>query len=141
MSTRCLRLIPVFCLFVFSGQAQQSEPANRRITLDVMVTDKSGKPVPGLQQQDFTLLDNKLPQKILSFQEVAPGSTQEPPTEVILLIDTVNTGFSSVSYERSQIVKYLQQNGGKVAHPTSLIFFSDQDSQVQTRPTQDSAAL
>jgi hypothetical protein len=41
--------------------------SGRRITLDVVVTDKSGNPVPGLQQQDFTVLDDEQPQKILSF--------------------------------------------------------------------------
>lgn len=32
---------------------------DRRIPLNVVVTDKSGKPVAGLQQQDFTALDDK----------------------------------------------------------------------------------
>ena len=38
------------------------------ITLDVVVTDKSGKPVTDLEAKDFTLLDNRQSQKILSFQ-------------------------------------------------------------------------
>jgi VWFA-related protein len=112
---------------------------DRAIKLDVVVTDKSGQPVAGLTQQDFTVFDNKLTQKITSFRAV--NSTDEPPTEVILVVDAVNTGFSSVSYERSQIVKYLQQNGGKLAQPTSLIFFSDQNVQLQAQPTQDGNAL
>src|SRR5580658_8735703 len=38
------------------------------IKLDVVVTDKSGKPVLGLELKDFTVLEDKLPAKILSFQ-------------------------------------------------------------------------
>src|SRR5580704_13892139 len=108
MSTRCLRLIPVFCLFVFSEHPQQSEPANRRITLDVVVTDKSGKPVSGLQQQDFTLLDNKQPQKLLSFQAVDGAKTADPPVSVVLVVDEVNTNFTNVSVGRAQIEKFLK---------------------------------
>jgi hypothetical protein len=36
----------------------------------VQVTDKSGAPIRGLQKKDFTLLDDKQPQNILSFHAV-----------------------------------------------------------------------
>ena len=61
------------CLFRFAAllcapaaSAQQQKP----LTLDVVVTAKSGLPVSDLQRQDFTLLDNKVPQTITSFQAV-----------------------------------------------------------------------
>src|SRR5271163_1621849 len=69
---------------------QSSDSANPLITLDVVVTDKSGRPQAGLQQQDFTLLDNKKPQKVVSFRAVEePSSKAVPPVEVILFMDTV----------------------------------------------------
>ncbi len=34
------------------------DPTPGIIRLDVVVTDKSGTPVSGLKQEDFTLLDN-----------------------------------------------------------------------------------
>ena len=96
------------------------------MTLDVVVTDKSGKPVSGLEQKDFTLLDNKQPQKILSFQTVEGGTaTADPPVEVILLVDEVNTAFTSVATERNEIEKFLRRNGGALAQPVSMIFLSD----------------
>jgi VWFA-related protein len=96
------------------------------MTLDVVVTDKSGKPISGLQQQDFTLLDNKHPLKIVSFHAVEGGvATPDPPVEVILLVDDVNTGFSKVAFERDQIVRFLRQNGGELARPASTVIFSD----------------
>ena len=70
-----------------------------------MVADKSGKPVPGLQQQDFTLLDNKQPQKIVSFQA---GTMADPPVEAILVVDEANTCDSDVGLERLQIDKFLK---------------------------------
>jgi hypothetical protein len=42
-----------------------------RIRLNVVVNDKSGKPVSDLQQQDFQIFDNKSLQQILSFEAVA----------------------------------------------------------------------
>ncbi len=142
MSTRCLRLIPVFCLCVFSGQAQQSEPANRRITLDVVVTDKSGKPVPGLQQQDFTLLDNKQPQKLLSFTAVQGGAqTADPPVDVVLVVDEVNITFSRVSYARQEIEKFLKRDGGELPRPLSLAVLSDKGLAMSNLSTRDGNAL
>jgi hypothetical protein len=60
-----MSLIGLFSLSLFSGFAQApASSTDRHIVLDMVVTDKSGKPVAGLQQQDFTLLDNKQPRKI-----------------------------------------------------------------------------
>jgi VWFA-related protein len=96
------------------------------MTLDVVVTDKSGKPVSGLEQQDFTLLDNKQPQKILSFQAVEGGAAAAgPPIEVMLLVDEVNTELPTVAVERKEVEKLLQRNGGALAQPVSMVFFSD----------------
>jgi VWFA-related protein len=145
----------LFC-FSLSAMAQQATPpvsagntesptaaparADGQIVLDVVVTDRTGKPISGLQQQDFTLLDNKLEQKVLSFQAV-DQTTPGDPTEVILLVDEVNTSFTSVSYERSQIENFLKQNGGKLPQPVSLIFFSDQNTEIQNTASRDGNAL
>jgi VWFA-related protein len=122
MSTRYGGWISIACFSLVSGYAQQ----NRDMTLDVVVTDKAGKPVAGLEQRDFTLLDNKQPQKIVSFHAVAGGTaTADPPVEVILVVDEVNTTFTNVAIERDEILKFLRRNGGALAQPVSLVFFSD----------------
>jgi VWFA-related protein len=140
MSTRVSRWIYLFLFSLVSGFAQQNGPAGRAepaasvpavsaerlMTLDVVVSDKSGKPVQGLQQQDFTLLDNKQPQKILSFQAIEGGAaTADLPVEVKLLMDGVNTAFTNVAIERNEMIKFLGRNGGALAQPISLVFFSD----------------
>ncbi|WP_158750658.1 VWA domain-containing protein [Acidobacterium sp. S8] len=119
---------------------ENARDAERHISLDVVVTDAADKPVSGLQQQDFTILDNGQPQKMLNFEAVQ-GATANPPTEVILLIDLVNTSFQRVSYERQQIEAFLRQNNGKLAYPTSLIVFSDTDTEVQPAPSRDGNAI
>src|SRR5277367_762833 len=84
--------------------AEKALQDNRHISLDVTAADSTGRSVSGLQQQDFTILDNTQPQKMTSFA-AAQGATADPPVEVILLIDIVNTGFQRVAYERQEIDK------------------------------------
>ncbi len=112
------------------------------IYLDVVVTDKAGAPVSGLELKDFTLLDNNQPGKILSFQAFG-GSTQKaaPPAEVILLIDTVNEPFQEVSITRQQIANFLLQNGGHLAAPVSVFVLTNQGVDAQNRPTYDGNGL
>jgi VWFA-related protein len=115
---------------------------NHQITIDVVVENKSGKQQAGLQQEDFTLLDNKAPQKILSFSAVnEPTITADPPTQVILLIDTVNTSSDGVADTRLQIEKYLSQNQAKLTHPTSIAVFSDAGLKMSGAPSLDGNAL
>ena len=119
-----------------------SERAEGPINLDVVVTDKSGKPVSGLELKDFTLLDDKLPAKILSFQAF-DGTAQKPnpPVEVVLVIDAMNLPFGPVAVEREQIASFLQQNGGHLAHPTSVDVMTDTGITTSGRPTLDGNAL
>ena len=89
---------------------------NREITLDVQVTDKSGAPVRGLQQRDFTVLDDKRPQNIISFHAVDNGAdSTADPVELVLVVDAVNTSFNAITYARTELKKFLLQNGGKLA--------------------------
>jgi hypothetical protein len=100
--------------------------SGRRITLDVVVTDKSGKPEPGLQPQDFTVLDDKRPRKILFFSATdKTGEATGSPQQVILLVDAVNNSFDGVGYERLQLDKFLRQDGGRLPNPTSLVLLTD----------------
>jgi hypothetical protein len=70
------------------------------VMLDVLVTDRSGKPVPGLREQDFTVLDDQQPSPIVSFRalsEPADNSNPETRTEIVLILDEVNTSYLSAS--------------------------------------------
>jgi VWFA-related protein len=126
MNVRCCLVFVVVVLCASAASAQQPGPATQAsdntIHLDVVVTAKSGSRVSGLQQQDFTVLDNKVPRAIASFQEV---DGRQAPVEVIVLIDAVNAPYSVVSYERDQIDKFLRSEGGDLAYPTALAVLTD----------------
>jgi VWFA-related protein len=116
-----------------------------KLLLDVVVTDKSGKAIADLQQQDFTVLDNKQPSKVLRFQPHNPAplgpSQVDASTEIILVFDEVNAPLPRVIYARQGIQTFLRQKNGQLEHPVSLALFTDSGMQIQTQPTLDGNAL
>jgi hypothetical protein len=131
--SRVSRLLLCFSLPAFAKQSAVPPPnrerpssaassalhsANQHITLDVVVTGKSGKPVAGLQASDFTILDNKQPQRILSFQAVdgthpAKGTAAAAGVhpQILLLRDEVHLFFPGVALGREQIARFLRTTG------------------------------
>jgi VWFA-related protein len=125
-----------------SAEPPKTPPTpNRLIEINVQVTDKSGAPIRGLQKESFTVLDDKRPQDILSFHAVDANDAGGPTVEVVLVVDAVNTGFQTVSYERNELKKFLLQNGGKLSEPTSLVFFTDRGAEMQNGFSRDGTAL
>jgi VWFA-related protein len=117
--------------------------AQRRVTVEVQVNDKSGSPIRGLHKEDFKLLDDKQPVDIVSFQAIdrSTPAASDPPAEIILVVDAVNAGFQAVTYQRNEIRKFLLQNGGKLAVPVSMVFFTDKDAKIQQAPSTDGNTL
>ena len=66
------------------------DPTKGLIRVDVAVTDKSGTPVTGLSEKDFTLFDNNEQQKIVTFQAFNGGIQPASSLEVVLVIDELN---------------------------------------------------
>ena len=97
------------------------------VLLDVVVTDKQGKPVNGLKAADFTVEENGKTQKIAAF--IAPGENKFPEPAAlppgiysnrlqyrspgapitVLLLDALNTSYSNQAYARGQMLKFLDQ--------------------------------
>lgn len=78
---------------------QLGETIEVRVTnVDVVVTDREGKPVRGLTRDDFVVLEDKKPQAITNFAEYeetvpseAPAQIQKrPPRHIVLLLDDVS---------------------------------------------------
>jgi hypothetical protein len=83
----------------------------------VVVTDKSGNPVAGLKQQDFTLRDNGGPEKIVSFQSFDPVTAEpDPPVEVILVIDELDMAPLQLSIAEHEAENFLCRHQG-ATHP------------------------
>jgi VWFA-related protein len=118
---------------------------DRRISLDVQVTDKAGLPIRGLQKDDFTLLDDNQPQNIVSFFPADGGGdaavTADPPAEIVLVVDSVNAPLQAVDFERKEVKRFLLQNGGKLTQPVALVVFSDTGTRVQKGFSKDGNAL
>ncbi|GGG68121.1 VWA domain-containing protein [Edaphobacter dinghuensis] len=122
----------------FAQEGAPTAQTSNSIHLDVVVTPRSGTPVPDLKEQDFSVLDNKVAQPITSFQAVR-GS--QAPVEIILLVDGVNTPYMRLAYAREEIDKFLRTNGGHLAHPLSLAIFTDTGTQIQNGFSTDGNAL
>jgi VWFA-related protein len=97
------------------------------LLVDVVITDKQGKPVPGLHAEDFVVEENGKTQKISSLvtpAENAPhAATQLPPgiysnrpqyrstggPITVMLLDALNTAFSDQAYARGQMLRFVQE--------------------------------
>lgn len=125
--------------------AAMSAPAawGSRVSIDVLVTDKAGKPVPDLEPTDFVLLDDNQPRKVLNFRRTngTVGNKFDPPVEVIIVLDSVNMAYQAVTLFRLQLQKFLRQNGGHLTQPVSLFVYASDGLRVQPAPSKDGNAL
>jgi len=123
------------------AQPDHSTPGHP-IALDVVVADKSGSLVPGLEKKDFTLLIDGKPEKEFTVEAVDGAAHKDvQPAEAIIVLDAVNERHQDVEYTRQQVAKFLRQNGGHLAVPTSVFLLTDAGVQVQPRPTTDGNSL
>ncbi len=57
------------------------------VNLDVLVTTKDGQTIPGLKQENFTILEDGAPQKISTFNQ------SEAPITAVLLVEFASTNY------------------------------------------------
>jgi VWFA-related protein len=120
-----------------SSEAQEGSVATfhtqaQLVQLDISVTDSTGRPITGLQQSDFTVLEDGQPQAIRTFEPHIPNTVQAvksaaapklslPPNTFtnqvaappegplsILLLDLWNTPVSDQAYARKQTIEFLK---------------------------------
>ena len=115
--------------------------ASGRISINVVVSDKLGHPVAGLQAGDFTLFDNKQPQKLVGFRAIDHETLRTDPVHVVIVVDMINTGFDTVAREREELGRFLKEDGGELANPTSIAIFADSGLKVAKGSSQDGHAL
>src|ERR1700740_3249734 len=82
-----------------------------RITLNVQVADGAGKLVPDLTAADFTVIDNNQPGKIAGIHMI-DGEAMSDATEVMLVLDAVNSTEAELRDERKAIFDYLAHGHG-----------------------------
>jgi VWFA-related protein len=102
----------------------------QRVIIDVMVRDADGKPVHGLKAEDFSITEDKQPQRVLSFDVYdfdkpsmarAPNAPPLPPHVFenipvapergplyVMLLDLVNTEVEDQMTGREQVLKFIR---------------------------------
>lgn len=130
----------------------------RAVILDVVVTDKAGRPVSALGTADFTLFEDGQPQTIASFEASAGAGPAPDPhaghaskesspvprpelAQVILLLDEMNTSFKDLAYARYCVEKLLRKDGGQLQQSTALMALTDQGLKLLQDSTRDGNAL
>jgi VWFA-related protein len=101
---------------------------SQAVLVDVIVTDRTGKPVTGLKQDAFAVTEQGKPQAMTFFEEHtgAPAAAPQempkfppdvfsnfspfpqPPVVNVLLLDSLNTRMESQSFVHSQAMKFLK---------------------------------
>lgn len=120
-------------------QREREYLAAHRITLNVQVDDRSGKIVPDLAASDFTLFDNDQPRKI-AWVHMIDGEAMNDATEVIIVLDAVNSTPQELEQERQAIFNYLARSRGPLPFSTSFALWFNGHLNAMA-PTTDRNAL
>ena len=131
----------------------------RTVLVDVVVTDKDNKPIPGLSKDDFQVIEDGKPQQVTFFEKhfesdaaadaaarasLPPGTfTNVPPVAPndavnLLLMDGLNTPLADQANVHKEMVKYL------ASLPSNLrigVFLLSERLRIIQGFTQDSAVL
>jgi VWFA-related protein len=119
-------------------QRDRAYMAAHRITLNVQVNTSDGKRVSDLDASDFTLLDNDQPRKFVGFH-IVDREAMSDATEVILVLDAVNSTAQELDAGRTAIFNYLAKNHGPLPHPTSFVLWFNGHLKAATATTDRNA--
>ncbi|MBS1806303.1 MAG: VWA domain-containing protein [Acidobacteria bacterium] len=90
-----------------------------RIVMNVQVTDAAGNALSDLRAEEFSLYDNHKPRRIVAFHPI-DGAALSDATEVLILLDAVNTPASELENQKSAIFKYLAESRKPFLTPTAF---------------------
>ena len=109
---------------------------SRLVFLDVTVLDKKGRlVVKGLTKDDFTITEEKKPQRIFSFEEpqthvggtnVADDNPAGKAPLTILVLDLLNSRFEDFAYIRYSVHKYLAAQPARLNSPAELMVLGNE---------------
>jgi VWFA-related protein len=145
-----------------AGSVATLRSTTRLVVLDVVVTDKSGKPVRNLSKEDFTILEDGKDQAIASFEP--PDQHSPPPVEqkkswpeqsnepsaapaisssalTILVLDELDTRILDQAFARDEIRKFLRSNGARLPEPTALMALEEKRLELLHDYTNNAAEL
>lgn len=121
--------------------ATGAQSQSGRVKINVVVTDKQGHPIRGLTANDFTVTDNDQARTIDEFKALDAEKSQGNPVHVVVVLDMVNVPFQTTAWAREELTKFLQEDGGKLAYPTSLVVMTDSGLRAGQGSSLDGSAL
>lgn len=77
----------------------------RRVRLPITVQDKKGRFIPGLTQNDFIILEDKVPQQIETFSD---DLAQNTPLYVAVLMDTSPSTAGKLKFQQESAMNFIQ---------------------------------
>lgn len=150
-------LLAVFPTQEALAQAQQQPPnvptfkvTSTLVFLDVTVLDKQGHPVvTGLTKDDFTITEDKKPQRIFSFEapesHVVGNAAGDNPDGhaplTVFVIDELNSEFSDFAFIRYSLRKYLQAQPAQLTSPAELLVIGNESLEMLQGYTRSRADL
>lgn len=130
---------------------------SRLVLVDVVVTDKAGNPVTSLTKDDFVVYEDKVAQRVVSFEtpsaHALPAGSENTPLNpydpksfgqspvTVLVLDELNTHFEDSSFAVRSVRQYLESRPALLAQPTTLMVVSDNKFRLLQNFTRDRAAL
>jgi len=176
MLSRRIRIgvaIGLCCCGTIASQAGAQTPAGKTaapgikvrtslVVLDVVVTDKSGKPVTNLRRENFTVLENSekqaidtfetpasLPTAVEEMQGNAPSGTAlarsvaangaQPRT--ILVLDELNTISEDTMFAVKKMQQYLRVQPPMLKQPTAMYLLTKRGLELFAQFTRDRDSL
>jgi VWFA-related protein len=110
------------------------------VFLDVAVLDAKGRVVTsGLTQDDFTITEDKQPQRIFSFEapqshdrdEHGAGGDQDNDVPLaVLVLDQLNSSMEDFAFLRDSVERYLRSQPSTLASPTELMVAGNRSSEL-----------
>ena len=120
-------------------QRERAYLESHRVTMNVQVSDADGRAVQNLAAEDFVLFDNRQPREIAALREI-DGQAMYDATEIVILLDAVNSTAQELDAERQGIFKYLAQSKGPLPYRTSFALWFNGHLKA-TAPTTDRNAV
>ncbi len=126
-----------------SAQSQQATPGmptfkttSTLVFLDVTVLDKKGNPVvSGLTKDDFTITEDKKPQRIFSFEAPQTHVTDENAVSnnadgnapvTVFVLDQLNSNFEDFAYIRYEVRRFLMTQPERLNSPAEMMVIGNQ---------------
>ena len=136
LCTAILLSCPVVQDLMAQGQQDQANTPTFQATstlvfLDITVLDKKGRPVvTGLTKDDFTITEDKKPQRIFSFeapethfmaQDAGDSDPEGKAPVTIFVLDQLNSSFEDFGYIRYEVRQFLMTQPQQLTSPAELM--------------------